>query len=95
MRAVLVPYVAEASLLSGRSLAVFQHIYYHQTGEIYVGHLVSEVKMEDRCLTDPGNGEKPALEPCSTAAQRGLHIHWDFKQVSHVPFKGEVDTSAV
>ncbi|XP_036311609.1 probable polypeptide N-acetylgalactosaminyltransferase 8 [Pipistrellus kuhlii] len=55
-----------------------QKIYYHLTGELYVG-LISEAVAEDNCLTDPGNGENPTLEPCSKAAKNGLHIYWDFK----------------
>ncbi|XP_012493370.1 PREDICTED: probable polypeptide N-acetylgalactosaminyltransferase 8 [Propithecus coquereli] len=56
-----------------------QHVYYLLTGELYVGQLVAETNTEDRCLTDPGDGEKPTLEPCSKAAKKGLHIYWDFK----------------
>uniref|UniRef100_A0A8C8Z2W5 Polypeptide N-acetylgalactosaminyltransferase n=1 Tax=Prolemur simus TaxID=1328070 RepID=A0A8C8Z2W5_PROSS len=56
-----------------------QHVYYHLTGELYVGHLVAETNADDRCLTDPGDGEKPTLEPCSKAAEKGLHLYWDFK----------------
>ncbi|XP_030660732.1 probable polypeptide N-acetylgalactosaminyltransferase 8 [Nomascus leucogenys] len=56
-----------------------QNVYYHLTGEFYVGQLIAEASASDRCLTDPGNGEKPTLEPCSKAAKNGLHIHWDFK----------------
>uniref|UniRef100_A0A8C5ZVG9 polypeptide N-acetylgalactosaminyltransferase n=1 Tax=Marmota marmota marmota TaxID=9994 RepID=A0A8C5ZVG9_MARMA len=69
-----------AECAHGRSLAIFQNIYYHQTGEFYMGNLIAEANSDDRCLTDPGHGEKPTLERCSTAAQSGLHIHWDFKQ---------------
>uniref|UniRef100_A0A8C9USS8 Polypeptide N-acetylgalactosaminyltransferase n=1 Tax=Spermophilus dauricus TaxID=99837 RepID=A0A8C9USS8_SPEDA len=72
-----------------------QNIYYHQTGEFYMGNLIAEANSDDRCLTDPGHGENPTLEPCSTAAQSGRHIHWDFKQVSHMPFKWEVLTNTV
>lgn len=57
-----------------------QYTYYHLTGEFYVGGLFAEKDVDDRCLTDPGFGEKPTLEPCSKAAKNGLHIHWDFKQ---------------
>ncbi|XP_008141974.1 probable polypeptide N-acetylgalactosaminyltransferase 8 [Eptesicus fuscus] len=55
-----------------------QKVYYHLTGELYMG-LISEAVAEDNCLTDPGSGETPTLEPCSKAAQNGLHIYWDFK----------------
>ncbi|KAK1340834.1 hypothetical protein QTO34_017228 [Cnephaeus nilssonii] len=64
-----------------------QKVYYHLTGELYVG-LIAEAVAEDNCLTDPGSGENPTLEPCSKAAQNGLHIYWDFKPVSCVLFKG-------
>ncbi|XP_032111841.1 probable polypeptide N-acetylgalactosaminyltransferase 8 [Sapajus apella] len=58
-----------------------QYVYYHLTGELYVGQLIAEASDSDRCLTDPGKEEgKPTLEPCSEAATNGLHIHWDFKQ---------------
>ncbi|XP_066224711.1 probable polypeptide N-acetylgalactosaminyltransferase 8 [Saccopteryx leptura] len=57
-----------------------QHVYYHLTGELYVGPLIAEAGADDRCLTDPGSGEKPTLEPCSKAAQNRLHIYWDYKQ---------------
>lgn len=56
-----------------------QNVYYHLTGELYVGPLIAETNTDDRCLTDPGSGEKPTLEPCSKAAQNKLHIYWDFK----------------
>ncbi|XP_006862828.1 PREDICTED: probable polypeptide N-acetylgalactosaminyltransferase 8 [Chrysochloris asiatica] len=56
-----------------------QNVYYHQTGEFYVGALIAEKNTEDRCLTDPGKGENPTLEPCSKAASNGLNIYWDFK----------------
>ncbi|XP_006891426.1 PREDICTED: probable polypeptide N-acetylgalactosaminyltransferase 8 [Elephantulus edwardii] len=57
-----------------------QNVYYHLTGQFYVGALIAEINTEDRCLTDPGEGENPTLEPCVKAAQKGLHIYWDFKQ---------------
>ncbi|ELK36865.1 Putative polypeptide N-acetylgalactosaminyltransferase 8 [Myotis davidii] len=56
-----------------------QKVYYHLTGELYVGSLIAEANAEDCCLTDPGSGENPTLEPCSKATQNGLHIYWDFK----------------
>uniref|UniRef100_G1MAV3 Polypeptide N-acetylgalactosaminyltransferase n=1 Tax=Ailuropoda melanoleuca TaxID=9646 RepID=G1MAV3_AILME len=58
-----------------------QNVYYHLTGELYVGPLMAEAYTDDRCLTDPGNGEKPTLEPCSKTAQNRQHIYWDFKPV--------------
>ncbi|XP_004643649.1 probable polypeptide N-acetylgalactosaminyltransferase 8 [Octodon degus] len=57
-----------------------QNVYYRLTGELYIGPLVAEVHGDDLCLTDPGQREKPALEPCSKAAQNKWHIYWDFKQ---------------
>ncbi|XP_063641474.1 probable polypeptide N-acetylgalactosaminyltransferase 8 isoform X2 [Pan troglodytes] len=59
-----------------------QNVYYHLTGELYVGQLIAEASASDRCLTDPGKAEKPTLEPCSKAAKNGLHIYWDFKPVA-------------
>ncbi|KAL4840411.1 hypothetical protein H8958_022064 [Nasalis larvatus] len=56
-----------------------QNVYYHLTGELYVGQLIAETSARDRCLTDPGKAEKPILERCSEAARNGLHIYWDFK----------------
>ncbi|XP_010357462.2 probable polypeptide N-acetylgalactosaminyltransferase 8 [Rhinopithecus roxellana] len=56
-----------------------QNVYYHLTGELYVGQLIAEASARDRCLTDPGKAEKPILERCSEAARNGLHIYWDFK----------------
>ncbi|XP_011806982.1 PREDICTED: probable polypeptide N-acetylgalactosaminyltransferase 8 [Colobus angolensis palliatus] len=57
-----------------------QNVYYHLTGELYVGQLIAEASARDRCLTDPGKAEKPILERCSEAARNGLHIYWDFKR---------------
>nr|XP_044995736.1 probable polypeptide N-acetylgalactosaminyltransferase 8 [Jaculus jaculus] len=56
-----------------------QNVYHLLSGEFYVGHLTAEASTNDRCLTDPGSGEKAKLEPCSKAARNGLHIYWDFK----------------
>ncbi|XP_058413592.1 probable polypeptide N-acetylgalactosaminyltransferase 8 [Diceros bicornis minor] len=56
-----------------------QNVYYHLTGEFYVGPLIAEAYTDDRCLTDPGYGEKAMLKPCSKAAKNNLHIYWDFK----------------
>ncbi|VFV18516.1 low quality protein: probable [Lynx pardinus] len=56
-----------------------QNVYYHLTREFYVGPLIEEADPDDHCLTDPGNGEKPTLKPCSKVAQNRLHIYWDFK----------------
>ncbi|XP_060046896.1 probable polypeptide N-acetylgalactosaminyltransferase 8 isoform X2 [Erinaceus europaeus] len=56
-----------------------QNVYYHLTGEFYVGPLISERTIDDHCLTDPGLGKNPTLEPCSKAARKKKHIYWDFK----------------
>ncbi|KAB0389397.1 hypothetical protein E2I00_020232, partial [Balaenoptera physalus] len=56
-----------------------RNVYYHLTGEVYVGTLIAETDIDDCCLTHPGKGEKPTLEPCSKAVKNRLHIHWDFK----------------
>ncbi|XP_027450030.1 LOW QUALITY PROTEIN: probable polypeptide N-acetylgalactosaminyltransferase 8 [Zalophus californianus] len=76
----------DQGLVSGKTPIMFychkyslQNVYYHLTGEFYVGPLITEARTDDHCLTDPGNGEKPTLEPCSKAAQNRLHIYWDFK----------------
>ncbi|XP_037703437.1 probable polypeptide N-acetylgalactosaminyltransferase 8 [Choloepus didactylus] len=57
-----------------------QNVYYLLTGEFYVGPLIAQTDADDFCLTDPGIGEQPTLEPCSKAAKNGLHIHWNFRQ---------------
>ena len=49
-----------------------------------MGPLIAERDADDRCLTDPGKGEKPTLEPCSKAVKDRLNIHWDFKLVSRM-----------
>ncbi|XP_030325287.1 probable polypeptide N-acetylgalactosaminyltransferase 8 [Calypte anna] len=61
-----------------------QHIFYHSTGEMYVGGLHARRNTVDRCLTDPGKGDLPVLEQCDTAVNKGLNLHWDFKQGSAV-----------
>ncbi|XP_025962056.2 probable polypeptide N-acetylgalactosaminyltransferase 8 [Dromaius novaehollandiae] len=61
-----------------------QHIFYHSTGEIYVGGLRARLNTIDRCLTDPGSGDLPVLEQCDTAVNSGLNLYWDFKQGSAV-----------
>ncbi|CAK7299523.1 Probable polypeptide N-acetylgalactosaminyltransferase 8 [Vulpes lagopus] len=76
----------DQELVSGKTPIMFycckrslQNVYYHLTGELYVGPLIAEANIDDHCLTDPGDGEKSTLEPCSKAAQNRLHIYWDFK----------------
>uniref|UniRef100_A0A8C6ZB24 Polypeptide N-acetylgalactosaminyltransferase n=1 Tax=Nothoprocta perdicaria TaxID=30464 RepID=A0A8C6ZB24_NOTPE len=61
-----------------------QHIFYHSTGEIYIGGLRARLNMIDRCLTDPGSGDVPVLEQCDIAVNKGLNMYWDFKQGSAV-----------
>ncbi|KAM6093508.1 putative polypeptide N-acetylgalactosaminyltransferase 8 [Chlamydotis macqueenii] len=61
-----------------------QHTFYHSTGEMYVGGLRARQNTPDRCLTDPGNGDLPVLEQCDTAVNKGLNLHWDFKQGSAI-----------
>lgn len=48
---------------------------------MYVGGLRARQNTVDRCLTDPGDGDLPVLEQCDTAVNKGLNLHWDFKQV--------------
>ncbi|XP_038295164.1 probable polypeptide N-acetylgalactosaminyltransferase 8 isoform X6 [Canis lupus familiaris] len=83
----------DQELVSGKTLIMFycckrslQNVYYHLTGELYVGPLIAEANIDDHCLTDPGDGEKPTLEPCSKAAQNRLHIYWDFKPMAEATF---------
>ncbi|TKC47742.1 hypothetical protein EI555_016432, partial [Monodon monoceros] len=59
--------------------SISTNVYYHLTEEVYVGPLIAETDIGDCCLTHPGKGEKPTLEPCSKAVKDRLHIHWDFK----------------
>ncbi|XP_054673456.1 probable polypeptide N-acetylgalactosaminyltransferase 8, partial [Grus americana] len=61
-----------------------QHIFFHSTGEMYVGGLRARRNTVDRCLTDPGNGDLPVLEQCNIAVNKGLNLYWDFKQGSAV-----------
>lgn len=67
----------------------FQHVFYHSTGEIYVGGLKARRNAVDRCLSDPGTGDLPFLDQCDEAINKGLNMYWDFEQVSTLscPFK--------
>ncbi|XP_037243298.1 probable polypeptide N-acetylgalactosaminyltransferase 8 [Falco rusticolus] len=65
-----------------------QHIFYHSTGEMYVGGLRARRNTADRCLIDPGNGDLPVLEQCDTAVNKSLNLHWDFTQGSAVINRG-------
>ncbi|KAF6119777.1 hypothetical protein HJG60_010187 [Phyllostomus discolor] len=56
-----------------------QNVYHYLTGELYMGQLIAKTDVDDCCLTDPGSGKKPTLEPCSKAPSNRLHIYWDFK----------------
>ncbi|XP_077165989.1 putative polypeptide N-acetylgalactosaminyltransferase 8 [Paroedura picta] len=57
-----------------------QHVFYHSTGEIYVGSLRARRDIVDRCLVDTSQGELPFLEQCDVAMSKGLSMHWDFRQ---------------
>ncbi|XP_015266663.1 PREDICTED: probable polypeptide N-acetylgalactosaminyltransferase 8 [Gekko japonicus] len=57
-----------------------QHVFYHSTGEIYVGNLQARRNAVDRCLVDTGQEEVPFLEECNEAIKKGLSMHWDFRQ---------------
>ncbi|XP_043821256.1 probable polypeptide N-acetylgalactosaminyltransferase 8 [Dromiciops gliroides] len=57
-----------------------QFVYYHLTGELYVGQLYAEMYSNDQCLADPGKGWKPKLVSCNEATVKRLYIYWDFKQ---------------
>ncbi|XP_048371923.1 probable polypeptide N-acetylgalactosaminyltransferase 8 [Sphaerodactylus townsendi] len=57
-----------------------QFVFYHSTGEIFVGNLRSQRNEVDRCMVDTSQGELPFLQKCDEAIQRGLNMHWDFKQ---------------
>ncbi|KAI4586238.1 hypothetical protein MJG53_004025 [Ovis ammon polii x Ovis aries] len=75
-------YSTQVLSCSGSSVSLLWlslNVYYHLTGEFYVGPLIAQRDADDRCLTDPGKGEKPTLEPCSKAVKNRLNIRWDFK----------------
>ncbi|XP_068957553.1 probable polypeptide N-acetylgalactosaminyltransferase 8 [Petaurus breviceps papuanus] len=57
-----------------------QFVYYHLTGELYVGQLYADTYSNDLCLADPGEGWKPKLVPCIIATVKTLNVYWDFKQ---------------
>ncbi|XP_054255972.1 probable polypeptide N-acetylgalactosaminyltransferase 8 [Indicator indicator] len=61
-----------------------QLIFYQTSGEMFVGGLYARRSNVERCLTDPGNGDLPVLEKCDTAVNKGLNMHWDFKQGSAI-----------
>ncbi|XP_007228415.2 probable polypeptide N-acetylgalactosaminyltransferase 8 [Astyanax mexicanus] len=57
-----------------------QSCYYRRRGEIYIGGIKSHKYNNNRCLVDPGEGHTPGLHDCKIAKEKGLHMHWDFKQ---------------
>ncbi|XP_047658189.1 probable polypeptide N-acetylgalactosaminyltransferase 8 [Tachysurus fulvidraco] len=57
-----------------------QLCYYKSTGELYIGGIKSHKYNNNRCLVDPGEGNKPALHDCKMAKEKGFHMLWDFKQ---------------
>uniref|UniRef100_A0A4X2KCV2 Polypeptide N-acetylgalactosaminyltransferase n=1 Tax=Vombatus ursinus TaxID=29139 RepID=A0A4X2KCV2_VOMUR len=57
-----------------------QFVYYHLTGELYVGQLYAETYSSDLCLADPGEGWKSELVSCQEATVKRLNMYWDFKQ---------------
>ncbi|XP_019337740.1 probable polypeptide N-acetylgalactosaminyltransferase 8 isoform X3 [Alligator mississippiensis] len=61
-----------------------QHVFYHSTGEIYVGGLKARRNAVDRCLSDPGTGDLPFLDQCDEAINKGLNMYWDFEQGSSI-----------
>ncbi|KAM8980020.1 putative polypeptide N-acetylgalactosaminyltransferase 8 isoform 1-T2 [Sarcophilus harrisii] len=64
-----------------------QFVYYHLTGELYVGQLHAEIFSNDRCLTDPGEGWKPELVSCQEAILKRMNMYWDFKQGASITNK--------
>ncbi|XP_058252753.1 probable polypeptide N-acetylgalactosaminyltransferase 8 isoform X1 [Hemibagrus wyckioides] len=57
-----------------------QLCYYKSTGELYIGGIKSHRYDYNRCLVDPGEGNKPALYDCKIAKDHRFHMLWDFKQ---------------
>uniref|UniRef100_F6Q7S7 Polypeptide N-acetylgalactosaminyltransferase n=1 Tax=Monodelphis domestica TaxID=13616 RepID=F6Q7S7_MONDO len=64
-----------------------QFVYYHLTGELYVGPLNADIYSSDRCLTDPGEGWKPELVSCQDATLKKLNMYWNFKQGASITNK--------
>uniref|UniRef100_F6Q6F9 Polypeptide N-acetylgalactosaminyltransferase n=1 Tax=Monodelphis domestica TaxID=13616 RepID=F6Q6F9_MONDO len=62
-------------------------VYYHLTGELYVGPLNADIYSSDRCLTDPGEGWKPELVSCQDATLKKLNMYWNFKQGASITNK--------
>lgn len=58
-----------------------QYTFYTDSGEFYVGGLQSHKYNQNRCLSDPGTGNTPALHACKEASNNNMNIYWDFKQV--------------
>ncbi|XP_007435738.1 probable polypeptide N-acetylgalactosaminyltransferase 8 [Python bivittatus] len=61
-----------------------QHMFYHSTGELFVGGLRSRRNTVDRCLTDSGKGQLPVIEQCDEATRKEQNMHWDFIQGSSI-----------
>ncbi|XP_055789982.1 probable polypeptide N-acetylgalactosaminyltransferase 8 isoform X1 [Salvelinus fontinalis] len=57
-----------------------QHTYYRSNGELYIGGLKSHKYNDNRCLADSGEDTFPDLYDCNEAVQKGMGIHWDFRQ---------------
>ncbi|XP_036977466.1 probable polypeptide N-acetylgalactosaminyltransferase 8 [Acanthopagrus latus] len=56
-----------------------QHCYYRTDGQLYIGGIKSHKYNSNRCLVDPGTGDKPGLYECKEAVKK-FHKLWDFKQ---------------
>ncbi|XP_072506664.1 probable polypeptide N-acetylgalactosaminyltransferase 8 [Notamacropus eugenii] len=81
----------DQGIIQGNSPAMYncngfrqQFVYYHLTGELYVGQLYAETYSSDLCLADPGEGWKPELVSCQEATMKRLNMYWDFKQGSSI-----------
>ncbi|KAL0968523.1 hypothetical protein UPYG_G00267970 [Umbra pygmaea] len=57
-----------------------QHTYYRSNGELYIGNIKSHKYKDNRCLSDSGEDNVPGLYNCKEAVQKGMGIHWSFKQ---------------
>uniref|UniRef100_A0A4X2KII2 Uncharacterized protein n=1 Tax=Vombatus ursinus TaxID=29139 RepID=A0A4X2KII2_VOMUR len=69
--------------IQGLGAFYWRFVYYHLTGELYVGQLYAETYSSDLCLADPGEGWKSELVSCQEATVKRLNMYWDFKQVIH------------
>ncbi|XP_043823551.1 probable polypeptide N-acetylgalactosaminyltransferase 8 [Dromiciops gliroides] len=57
-----------------------QIVFYSLTGQLYLGKRYEKWHAYFQCLVDFGEGRGPKLVSCSEAAEKGMHIFWDFKQ---------------